>query len=63
MGNAQVVALLLRVVVGVTMIAHGTGSAQIMPAPPAGSRHRFPACPVSPARPPRTPDPRACPRP
>ena len=26
-------------------------------------RHRFPACPVSPTRPPRTPEPRSCPRP
>ena len=45
MGNAQVVALLLRVVVGVTMIAHGTGSAQIMPAPQPAAATAFPHAP------------------
>jgi hypothetical protein len=37
--------------------AHSALPARTVPAPLAGARHRFPACPMSPARPPRKPKP------
>jgi len=43
-------------------VADGNVHVNIVPAATAAGRQRFPACPVSPARPPRNPDPRACPR-